>query len=306
MSVEVDPGTATAQRLHADGVAAFEAGQHDAAAELLRKAALSAVDASAINDLAVVLAELGDRERATTLLRAALTLDPADADAQANLDALSDPARADDGAWRSSQTLGGPDVRMPERAYPGMPNSGSLSEHAMRYSLALGILAGKHLLDVGCGTAYGSEMLTWTAASVRGFDLWQPGPGEQPSWPGGAELNYGFDVCRQPLPVADAAVMFEIVEHLGDAPAALRNVFRAAPVLLASFPNPTFHGSHLNHHHVNDWSLDRFETELREAAAPSAGSLELTHFHQPLGTPLIVPGREPQAPFWIVVAVGLG
>jgi tetratricopeptide (TPR) repeat protein len=295
----------TGDQLHADGLAAFEAGDHAAAQDLLRRAALEATSAEAINDLAVVMSGLGERAGARTLLEAALTLDPSNDDARENLAAIG---RLSDGdaAWRGSATLGGDNPVVPERAYPGMLNPATMSEHAMRYSLALGILARRDILDVGCGTAYGSEMLTWTARRVRGFDLWQPGPGEHPSWPGGAELTYGFDVCRQPLPPAECAVMFEIAEHLDDCPAALRNVFRAVPALLASFPNPQFHGSHLNHHHVNDWTLERFEHELRAAAAETVGRIELTHYHQPHGFPSVLAGRDASAPFWIVLAIPAG
>lgn len=298
------------EQLHADGIAAFEAGDADTARDLLRRAAVDAVGSEAINDLAVVLAQLGEREEARTLLQATLTLDPANEDARENLGALGDaaatPAPAGpvaSGAWRESATLGGDNPVVPERAYPGMLNPATMAEHAMRYSLALGMLARRDVLDVGCGTAYGSEMLTWTASRVRGFDLWQPGPGEHPSWPGGAELTYGFDVCREALPKAEAAVMFEIAEHLDDCPAALRNVFTAVPALLASFPNPQFHGSHLNHHHVNDWSLETFEQELQDAASAVRGPVELHHFNQPHNLPFIVPGRDASSPFWIVLAL---
>jgi hypothetical protein len=146
-------------------------------------------------------------------------------------------------------------------------------------------------------------MLTWSARRVRGFDLWQPSPAEHPRWPGGAELNYGFDVCRDPLPRAEAAVMFEIAEHLDDCPAALRNVFGAVPALLLSFPNPVYAGSHVNQYHVNDWPLDRVDEEIRAAAAERIGEVELTHYHQPIGLPSILPGRDPAALFWIVLAM---
>src|SRR3712207_7362513 len=48
-----------------------------------------------------------------------------------------------------------------------------------------------------------------------------------PVWSGGAILTYGHDLCQHPLPPADAAVMFEVIEHLADAPAALRRAWRA-------------------------------------------------------------------------------
>jgi hypothetical protein len=299
------PVPAPTSQLHADGLAAFAGGDIDGALGLLRRAVSDACDASVLNDLAVVLAQTGDADGSVALLRASLTVDPDHPDAAENLARLIQGDTADPEVWRRSTTLGGADVRMPERAYPGMPNSSTMSEHAMRYSLALGPVAGRHTLDVGCGTGYGSEMLTWTAASVRGFDLWQPERHEYPRWPGGAELQFGFDICTEPLPPADIAVMFEITEHLHDAPAALRNVFAAVPALVVSFPNPTFHGSHLNFHHVNDWTLDRFDDELRAAASERFASVQLTHLSQPPATPLIIPGRDPQAPFWITIVAGL-
>jgi ubiquinone/menaquinone biosynthesis C-methylase UbiE len=199
--------------------------------------------------------------------------------------------------WRGSQTLGGADPAKPERAYPGMQYADVMSEHAQRYGWAAGLVAGLDVLDLGCGTGYGSEMLTWTASRVRGFDLWQPLPGEKPAWPGGAELSFGHDLCRDDLPQADAAVLFEVVEHLDDAPAALRRAWEAAPLLVLSFPNPVYHGSHHNPHHVNDWTLVELEQELREAAG---GPVDLEHLHQVHG--LIRPGRDEAASYWLVVA----
>jgi SAM-dependent methyltransferase len=292
---------AASQRLHADGVAAFEAGDLATAAELLAKAARETVDPTILNDLAVVQLALGDADQARALLLTCLTLDEDDADALANLAQLDDSR-----SWRRSATLGGDDIQMPERAYPGMPLTGTMAEHAMRYSMALNLLEGEHFLDVGCGTGYGSEMLTWRAATVRGFDLWEPAEYERPRWSGGAELTFGFDVCKDPLPPADSAVMFEVLEHLHDAPAALRNVFNAVPTLLVSFPNPVYHGSHLNHHHVNDWPLERVEEELNRAAATRFAQLKVAHLYQPQGLPTILPGRDPEAPFWIILAQGVG
>jgi len=283
---------------HADGVAAFEAGDLDAAAALLAQAA-APTNPTALNDLAVVELARGDTERAKAFLLTCLALDEGNEDAEAN---LADLERVEGRAWRGSLTLGGDDPDMPERAYPGMAGASTMAEHATRYSMALGLLAGRHVLDVGCGTGYGSEMLTWCADTVRGFDLWQPAEHERPRWSGGAELIYGFDVCKDELPAADAAVMFEVLEHLHDAPAALRNIFNAAPTLLVSFPNPVYHGSHLNHHHVNDWPMERVEEELMRAAATRFTELSLAHMYQPHGTPAILNGREPEAPFWIFLA----
>jgi 2-polyprenyl-3-methyl-5-hydroxy-6-metoxy-1,4-benzoquinol methylase len=310
-----------APALHRRGVAAFEAGDADAAAELLRNAVGEAVDLELLNDLAVICDLDGRPEEADALLRACLAIDPDRTDARENLDALAarmaerrsaQPARpldpkpltSEPAAWRLAATLGGDDPSCPERAYPGMGMPDVMSDHASRYAFVLQHVGGMNVLDLGCGTGYGSEMLTWTAASVRGFDLWQPEAHEHPLWPGGAELNYGHDLCRDPLPRADAAVMFEVIEHLGDAPAALRTAFGAVDMIIASFPNPLYHGSQVNDYHVNDWTLDQFERELEAAARTRFGALQLRHLYQ-LGEGLLTAGRNPEASYWIVVARGV-
>jgi cyclopropane fatty-acyl-phospholipid synthase-like methyltransferase len=53
---------------------------------------------------------------------------------------------------------------MYERAFPGMPRPDIISEHCSRYAFALSLVGGAHVLDLGCGTGYGSEMLSWSAA----------------------------------------------------------------------------------------------------------------------------------------------
>ncbi|MFL5883896.1 MAG: methyltransferase domain-containing protein [Thermoleophilaceae bacterium] len=293
--------------LHAEALQAVEHGDAERGAELLRRAISDSLDLTMLNDLAVVEAQRGRLDDAELLLEACLRIDDARDDARENLAAVatvSAPERAEQVGWRASQTLGGPDPRMPERAFPGMPEGNVMAEHALRYSLALGLVSGKHVLDLGCGTGYGSEMLTWSAASVRGFDLWEPAEHERPQWQGGAKLSYGHDLCANPLPRADAATMFEVIEHLADAPAALRHAFNAVPLLIGSFPNPVYHGSHHNPFHVNDWTLEEFEQEIAAAASVRFSGLQLTHLHQPVGSWLLVPGRDPNASYWVVIAQG--
>jgi SAM-dependent methyltransferase len=177
-----------------------------------------------------------------------------------------------------------------------MPGHSTMSEHAMRYAWASGLVGDLDVLDLGCGTGYGTEMLSWTAQRVRGFDRWDPfAAGEAvPNWPSDPELHWSHDLCRDPLPTADAGVLFEVLEHLEDPLAALEHIWAAVPLLILSFPNPTYHGSHLNPWHVNDWLLSRVETHLDATA--------IDHFHQPHGSPLLQAGRDPEAPFWLMVA----
>lgn len=291
---------------HAAALAAIEAGRveegHGILVDLLR----DRLDGEHLNDLAVASHLLGRLDDAASLLRAALVIGGRREDLVENLTAVEREQAHRQAAWRSTEGIAGEDAEIPERAYPGMPGHSTMGEHCVRYAYATSLVGGYDVLDLGCGTGYGSEMLTWSAARVRGFDIWRPELHQHPQWPGGAELHYGHDLCGDPLPPADAAVMFEVLEHLPDAPAALRLVWAAVPALIASFPNPEHHGSHLNPHHVNDWALEDVEREVSAAAAGTYRSLEITHLHQPAGTALLVPGRDPDAPFWVFVVQAVG
>lgn len=311
-----DPAAANgpaAWRAHA--LATLERGRPAEAYAHLQQAVAETTELEWLNDLAVIAHACDRPDEAEALLRAVLAIEPGREDAAENLQALtadSDfalrssqaPSSGRRDSWRRSRTLGGPDPGMYERAFPGMPRPDIISEHTSRYAYALSLVGGAHVLDLGCGTGYGSEMLSWSAASVRGFDLWQPTPEEHPQWPGVAELSYGHDLCKRPLPPADVAVMFEVIEHLPDAPRALAIAFGAVGTIVGSFPNPVHHGSWMNQYHVNDWPLEQFERELEQAAVASGrfAGVELTHHHQPLKSPLLVPGRDPEASYWVVVA----
>jgi len=289
------PLPSTASR-HAAAVSAVEQGRVQEGLDGLLALVRAQVDPELLNDLAVASHLLGRHEDGAALLRAAHLVDPDRQDVAENLAALTVAARD----WRAVPDVGGVDPKMWERAFPGMPNHGTMGEHCARYAFALSRVGGQDVLDLGCGTGYGAEMLTWSARRVRGFDLWEPGAAARPRWPGGAELHYGHDLCADPLPPADAATMFEVLEHLPEARTALETAFAAVDTLIASFPNPRFHGSHMNQWHVTDWTLEEFEREVLLAAAPRLPQLE--HLHQPVGSTLLVPGRDPDASFWVLVA----
>lgn len=303
MSMITDAGLAAGWR--AKALAALDDGRVTEAQEWLRQALAETTELEWLNDLAVLSHQAGDANAAEALLRAILAIDPEREDAAENLEALAQATP--DARWRRSHTLGGPDPGMYERAFPGMPRPDIISEHTSRYAYALSLVGGKHVLDLGCGTGYGSEMLSWSAGSVRGFDLWEPGADEHPQWPGVRELNYGHDLCGHPLPPADMAVMFEVIEHLPDAPRALAIAFGAVGEIVGSFPNPVYHGSWMNQYHVNDWPLEQFERELERAAVASGrfSGVELTHHHQAVRSPLLQPGRDPESSYWVVHARGV-
>jgi methyltransferase family protein len=294
----------TAADLHAAAVTAIGEGRAEEGRAQLLDLVRRQIDVVHVNDLAVASQMTGRLEDAHALLNAARAVAGDQPDIVENLALLAELRAERARAWRGVSGVGGPNPRMWERAFPGMPNHSTMGEHCVRYAFAMSRLGGRDVLDLGCGTGYGSEMLTWSARHVRGFDVWQPEADQRPQWPGGAELNYGHDLCVDPLPRAEAATMFEVIEHLPDAPAALQLAFAAVDMIVGSFPNPVHHGSHMNEWHVNDWALDEFEAELQQAGGEYFETIEIEHFQQPLGSVLLHPGRDPEASFWVVVARG--
>ena len=101
------------------------------------------------------------------------------------------------------------------------------AEHVHRYRLGAELCRGARVLDLGCGTGYGSRILRAEAASVTGID--NDGPTiENARATIGASDDIGFetadavDYLRRDLSGSfDAIVAFEVLEHLREAEVAL-------------------------------------------------------------------------------------
>ena len=197
----------------------------------------------------------------------------------------------------------------PSAHIPGMPLLGTMSEHATRYALALGRPAAvRHVLDVGCGTGYGSEMLTWTGASRPRLRPLGAGRRTSAAWPGGAELHLRLRRlqairCR----AADAAVDVRGARAPADAPAALRQRLRRRVDADGVVPEPEV--PRLAHQPPPRQRLvagARREGDRPRGADAASDRSSSRHLHQPPGMPSIIHGRDPEAPFWIVLAQGVG
>ncbi|MDT7545825.1 MAG: hypothetical protein QOE99_1935, partial [Actinomycetota bacterium] len=157
----------------------------------------------------------------------------------------------------------------PERFVPAtMAGELSEAEHLVRYRWAAGLVEGRRVLDVACGTAYGSALLREAgAASVLGVDIAEAVvESARPNMPAGVELRSG-DIEDLDLEDDgyDVVVCFETIEHVRDRDAALAELERVlAPggVLAISSPNREAYVAG-NPHHVFEYTPD----ELRAALA---------------------------------------
>ena len=58
-----------------------------------------------------------------------------------------------------------------ERVIPGQVNDDLWAEHVARYALAMRFARGRRVLDLGCGTGYGTADLARVASAAVGVDL---------------------------------------------------------------------------------------------------------------------------------------
>jgi SAM-dependent methyltransferase len=143
------------------------------------------------------------------------------------------------------------------------------AEHRARYWWAAQWVSGKRVLDAGCGTGYGLEMLlAYRPESVTGVDL-----SDEAVTDAGRRLGDQAELVRadvRDLPLEDDSfdivVCFEVIEHVErqrDALDELKRVVRPGGVLLISSPNRDVYPPG-NPHHVREYRPEELQAELEE------------------------------------------
>jgi SAM-dependent methyltransferase len=158
-----------------------------------------------------------------------------------------------------------------ERFVPGQGDPQLLYEHLHRYLFASLFVAGKRVLDLGCGEGYGSYLLRREAQRVVGLD-------NALGTVRHAQLVYpllrSHFICADgtKLPFRkesfDAVVAFEFIEHIEDQGAMLEEVARVLGphgFLLISTPNKKVYSEdalYTNPFHVKEFYVDEFHKFL--------------------------------------------
>jgi 2-polyprenyl-3-methyl-5-hydroxy-6-metoxy-1,4-benzoquinol methylase len=157
---------------------------------------------------------------------------------------------------------------IPERFVPDQMRGELVeAEHIARYTWAAGFCSGRRVLDAGCGTGYGSELIHLAGASEvvaidrseTALDLARATVSE------GVTCQVG-DVADLPFPddSFDAVVCFEVIEHVDDPDRVLdefARALRADGLLIISSPNRDRYVPG-NPHHVHELVRDEMQAML--------------------------------------------
>jgi SAM-dependent methyltransferase len=165
-----------------------------------------------------------------------------------------------------------------ERVIPGEVDADLWNEHVARYWFAARMARGRRVLDAGCGSGYGADVLAREAREVLGIDISGDAIDYARQHYRGANVRFERASCLEiPAPDGsfDLVVAFEIIEHLGDWRAFLREARRVlAPAgqFLVSTPNQLYYAEARaalgpNPFHVHEFEYSEFQREL-EAVFP--------------------------------------
>jgi len=141
-------------------------------------------------------------------------------------------------------------------------------EHLVRYELAARLAAGKKVLDIACGTGYGSNILAQAGAEkVIGMDRSAEAVAEAKKNYQKINLEYkegDAENIKEADKSFDLAVSFETIEHLQDADkylAEIARVLSAEGLFLVSTPNREVFGQK-NPFHLKEFTRGEFEAIL--------------------------------------------
>ena len=158
-----------------------------------------------------------------------------------------------------------------ERLDPDEIGTGGLlaASHVHRYELAAALVGGRRVLDLCCGTGYGSRLLARTAASVHGVDI--SGEAIETARAQLAGEDDGRATFEQADALAylrslpqdrfDAVVCFEGVEHVPDPDAVIDELARLAESgarIVLSLPNSRGFDED-NAFHVTDYGFEEMQ-----------------------------------------------
>ena len=157
--------------------------------------------------------------------------------------------------------------RLIPEIHPGELDSGA---HLVRYRSVLELVAGRRVLDIACGTGYGTQLMATTAKHVHGVDY----SADSIAYAKGhyAATNAAYlegDALAIPLKdhSVDVVVSFETIEHIPDYQGYLKEIKRVlvpGGTVVVSTPNRP-ESPRGNHYHLKEFTRPELERLLRRS-----------------------------------------
>ena len=159
-----------------------------------------------------------------------------------------------------------------ERVIPGEVNDDLWAEHIARYAFAARFARNDRILDIGCGTGYGTNELADRAGPVIGIDIAPDAVAYARTHYSAANIHV-VAASATALPFVDnsfhLATAFEVIEHVSDWRTLLaesRRVLHRDGVFLVSTPNKLYYADSRAVHGPNPFHAHEFEyAEFRDA-----------------------------------------